>query len=90
MVDRESPLGRQYEEKKDSHLFYHVAHFHTAAEMEHRMEAVGFGDRAVRQTLFHPLEEVKSDEPVQDGFGEGAFVVIRGTRNASHVSWNRS
>ena len=58
--------------------------------MERRMQAAGFVDRAVRQTLFHPLEEVGSDEPVRDGFGEGAFVVIRGLRNASHTSWTRS
>jgi hypothetical protein len=79
-----------YEKKKDDgHSSYHRAHFYAVGEMERRMQAAGFMDRAVRQTLFHPLEEVRSDEPVRDESGEGAFVVIRGIRNASHTSWNR-
>jgi ubiquinone/menaquinone biosynthesis C-methylase UbiE len=80
MVDRDSPLGRQYEEAKEDHPFYHPAHFHTAAEMERRLRAAGFVDVAARQTLFRPLDEVGADEPVREGAGEGGFVVIRGRK----------
>lgn len=80
MVDRESPLGKEYEDKKEGHSFYHVAHFHTATEVVRRMRAVGFDDFAFRQTLFHPLDDVEEEEPVKAGHGEGAFIAIRGDK----------
>jgi SAM-dependent methyltransferase len=85
MVDRESSLGRRYEEKKKGHPFYHVAHFHTAGEVERRMRAADFEDLAARQTLFQPLGEVGPDEPVQAGYGEGAFVVIQGRKRTAET-----
>lgn len=80
MIDRESPLGQAYEDKKEGHPFYHAAHFHTAAEVVRSMRAAGFDDFAFRQTLFHPLDEVDEREPVETGYGEGAFVAIRGDK----------
>lgn len=80
MVDRESPLGQEYEDKKEGHSFYHAAHFHTTTEVVRSMRAVGFDDFAFRQTLFHPLDEVDEQEPVKAGHGEGAFIAIRGDK----------
>jgi hypothetical protein len=80
MVDRERPLGREYEDEKEGHPFYHAAHFHTATEVVRRMRAVGFDNFAFRQTLFHPLDDVDEREPVKAGHGEGAFIVIRGDK----------
>jgi len=44
------------------------------------MKKAGFSDFAFRQTLFRPLEEIENGEPVQEGYGKGSFVVVRGTR----------
>lgn len=82
MVDRERPLGRQYVEKKESHPFYHAAHFHTTTEAVQSMRAVGFADFAFRQTLFRPLDVVGPQEPVTEGYGDGSFVVIRGRKQS--------
>jgi SAM-dependent methyltransferase len=78
MVDRESPLGQRYESKKEDHPFYYAAHFHTTEEVVTVMRAVGFEKFAFRQTLVHPLDEVGEQEPVKQGYGEGAFVASRG------------
>jgi SAM-dependent methyltransferase len=80
MVDRESPLGQEYEDEKEEHPFYHTAHFHTATEVVRWMRAVGFDNFAFRQTLFHPLDDVDEREPVKAGHGEGAFIAIRGDK----------
>lgn len=78
LVDRESLLGQRYEAKKEDHPFYYAAHFHTTEEVVATMRAVGFREFAFRQTLVHPLDEVGEQEPVKHGYGEGAFVGIRG------------
>ncbi|WP_298266885.1 class I SAM-dependent methyltransferase [Geobacter sp.] len=82
-IDADSPLGREYQEKKGASPFYREAHFHTSAETISWFRAAGFADLAFRQTLFRPLEEINSEEPVREGYGEGSFVVVRG-RKAPH------
>ncbi len=78
MVDRESPIGQQYEANKEEHAFYHAARFHAAEEVVQAMRAAGFRELAYRQTIFSPLDEIDAQEPVRSGYGEGAFVAIRG------------
>lgn len=80
MVDRTSPLGQQYEENKVQHAFYHAAHFHTTDDVAQVMRSVGFQEFAFRQTIFRPLDEVDAQEPVRSGYGNGAFVAIRGRK----------
>lgn len=79
-VDRDSPLGRQYLERKDRSVFYKDATFYSTEELMTRMKSAGLGDFAFRQTLFQPLEDMKEVEPVKEGYGEGSFVVVRGIR----------
>jgi SAM-dependent methyltransferase len=76
-VDRESPIGRQYLERKDGSVFYKNASFYSVDEMVLRLEQAGFGRFEFRQTLFGPLEELEEVEPVRQGYGQGSFVVVR-------------
>ncbi|AFK22714.1 class I SAM-dependent methyltransferase [Pyrococcus sp. ST04] len=76
-VDKESPIGREYERKKDKSVFYKDANFFSTEELIKLLERVGFKIDKVVQTLFHRLEEIKEIEPVKEGWGEGSFVVIR-------------
>lgn len=80
MVDRDSALGQQYEAQKEKHDFYHAAHFHTTDALVSDMRTAGFQSFAFRQTLFRSLETVDEQEPVRSGYGDGAFVVIRGRK----------
>ncbi|WP_048147983.1 class I SAM-dependent methyltransferase [Palaeococcus ferrophilus] len=79
-VDRESPIGREYERNKERSVFYREAKFFSTAEVVELLKKAGFREFEFVQTLFHPLEEVKEIEPVKKGYGEGSFVVIKAVK----------
>jgi SAM-dependent methyltransferase len=76
-VDKESDLGRQYLEKKEKSRFYKDAVFFSASQVLSYLKAAGFGMTETRQTLISG----KSPRIVLKGFGQGAFVVIKGVKN---------
>jgi len=75
-VDGESALGRRYSEQRASSRFYRHATFYSAPQVIHYLAAAGFTVTDIRQILI-PHE---SPTTVRDGFGAGAFVVIRGVK----------
>ena len=79
-VDRESPLGTAYQDRKDKSAFYRDATFYSAEDIVSHLQKAGFGEFAFRQTLFRPLAELSGVEPVKEGHGEGSFVVVRGEK----------
>lgn len=79
-VDRDSPLGRKYQDRKDKSAFYQDATFYSTKDIVAALEKAGFGSFAYRQTLFQPLDERAEVEPVKEGRGEGSFVVVRGEK----------
>jgi SAM-dependent methyltransferase len=79
-VDRESPIGQRYERNKDANPFYKIATFYSVPEVIEHLKNVGFGCCQIVQTVFHDLEEITEIESVEDGYGNGSFVVIRATR----------
>ncbi len=79
-VDRDSPLGRQYETRKGKSAFYKDATFYATAEIVDHLAKAGFGSFAFSQTLFKPLDEMAEAEPVKDGCGQGSFVAVKGMK----------
>ena len=79
-VDRESSLGREYENRKDASLFYQNAHFFRMADIAALLTDAGFGELDFRQTLFSHPGTMRAPDPVRAGVGEGSFVVIRGQK----------
>jgi SAM-dependent methyltransferase len=75
-IDRDSPLGRDYEAHREDSVFYRDARFHSAAEVERLVLDGGFCIRSWAQTLARPLAESGHIEPARPGRGEGAFVVV--------------
>jgi len=75
-VDRESEIGRQYNEIKETDKFYRDATFYSATEVLHYLRDAGFTIADVRQTLF-PGEPPAT---VREGYGTGSFVVITGAK----------
>jgi SAM-dependent methyltransferase len=75
-IDKDSPLGREYEAKKASNEFYRGAKFYSAPEVMRLHDEAGFRHIQSRQTLYNPPGEMNSPEPVREGYGEGAFVVL--------------
>ncbi len=74
-IDRESELGRTYEQKRGQSVFYRDATFYSVNDLVMLLHEAGFSDFSYRQTLF-PGE--RTDVTVREGFGDGSFVVIKG------------
>ena len=73
-IDRESELGRSYEQKKEHNVFYRGAIFYSVSELVVLLNKAGFDDFSYRQTL---LAGEPPDLSVRDGYGAGGFVVIK-------------
>ena len=73
-IDAATQLGKEYEQKKQSSLFYRQAQFHSAAEIKELLMRTGFRVDAERQTIF-TFKNV--DQEIRPGTGEGVFAVIR-------------
>ena len=75
-IDKNSQLRKLYEAKKDKSKFYGDATFYSVDEILGFLREAGFGAFKTCQTIFRPLPEIDSLEPVEDGHGEGAFVAV--------------
>jgi SAM-dependent methyltransferase len=80
LVDRNSPIGQVYFRRQSNNVFYKEATFYSAEEALEIMKKMGFNDFSCRQTIFRDLAEITKHESVKAGYGEGSFVVIRGTK----------
>lgn len=80
-VDRESELGKQYSEKKESSRFYKDANFFSAQEVLQYLRGSGFVISNVLQTLI-PGE---LPDTILNGFGRGSFVAIKGLKAADRA-----
>jgi len=79
-VDKDSPLGQDYQKNKEESRFYSEARFFSADEVGDMLVQNDFRDVKFIQTLFSPLNEVYSPHGVKEGYGEGSFVVARGVK----------
>jgi SAM-dependent methyltransferase len=75
-VDRDSPLGRMYQQRKEENLFYREATFYGCEEVIALLKRSGFEPPRVVQTVFGRLEEIRHVQDFRPGHGEGGFVVI--------------
>lgn len=71
-IDRDSELGRHYEERRNSSRFYGDATFHSTREILACLNYAGFTDFEIEHCPFNP----KPEEPGQDSSRRG-FVVVR-------------
>lgn len=76
-IDRDTPLGRTYEERKRGHPFYRDATFYSAREVMAFLARAGFRTETVLQTIFRDPGTMEDPEPVREGCGVGCFVVAR-------------
>ncbi len=84
-IDKNSPLGQQYEQKKRHSRFYQNAHFHSFAALQQDLIAAGFGPPVVVQTLI-PGDAGNHYAPlVKPGAGEGSFVVLRAQKQYANT-----
>lgn len=75
MIDKNSPIGQQYEQNKSNSKFYQYANFHSVEEITEHLKSTGFHKFQYWQTL---TQQQNTDvEPPQTGYGKGSFVVIK-------------
>jgi len=79
-IDKESSIGKLYQQHKRESVFYKIATFYSVAEVVHHLKKANFKDFNFTQTIFHNLTEVKHIEPIRRGYGEGSFVVAKATK----------
>ncbi len=75
-VDKDSLLGKIYQERKNKNIFYKFAKFYSVDEVMFHLKEVGFSKSSFVQTIFRDLKEINSIESTQKGYGDGSFVVI--------------
>ena len=52
MIDRDSPLGRAYEARKEKSKFYRQARFYTVSQVLKWLEDLGYKHPQTCQTIF--------------------------------------
>lgn len=75
-VDKESELGKQYLTKCDMSVFYKEATFFPVCEVCNYLTDAGFRKLTFKQTLISGDQQAT----IQNGFGKGSFVVIKGVK----------
>lgn len=82
-IDRNSPLGRQYEAMKNDNPFYREARFYSVVDVARFTRAAGFVRLRYRQTILSPLDGIGTGLDVRDGHGQGAFVVLHARKRSA-------
>lgn len=76
-VDKDSFLGKQYQEKKSRSKFYQSARFYSVKEVIHMTQEAGFSQLNIVQTLFGDIQKMDAADFFKEGYGQGAFVVLK-------------
>ena len=76
-VDKNSKLGKFYQENKDKNPFYSIAKFYSVSDVVCYLKTANFNKFYFKQTIFQTIDEIDEAEPVLDGYGIGSFVVVR-------------
>lgn len=85
LIDRETELGRTYESMKTSNKFYRDATFLSTREVIELLHEADFHQIQSCQTIFSNPETMTAPDPVKDGHGEGAFVVLSAIKMNSWI-----
>ena len=76
-VDKNSMIGKIYQQYKTKSIFYKIAVFYSTEEVIFLLKETGFKNIEFRQTIFKSLDNINKVEPVKEGHGEGSFIVVR-------------
>ena len=76
-VDKNSMIGKIYQQYKEKSIFYNIAVFFSTEEVIDLLEESGFKNLKFNQTIFNTLDKIDKVEMVKDGYGEGSFIAIR-------------
>lgn len=63
LIDRNSELGKKYEQRKSSNKFYSDAHFHSTEELTELLSKAGFENFSFLQTIVNSGEN-NMEQPI--------------------------
>jgi SAM-dependent methyltransferase len=81
-VDKNSPIGKSYEKRKQESMFYRDATFYAVDDLLLYLASTGFEKFSFRQTLFCPVSDMREPDIVKEGYGEGSFVVVKAEKKS--------
>ncbi len=70
-------MGKLYQEHKNKSVLYKVATFYSVDAVVFHLKQAGSKNFDFTQTIFLNLTEIRDVELIKEGYGEGAFVVVR-------------
>lgn len=76
-VDKDSPVGKDYLKHKTESMFYQEASFFSTKELYDILFQTGFEVTETCQTIFGKVNNITEIQPVNQGFGDGSFVVLK-------------
>jgi len=85
-VDKDSPLGGIYQQRKDKTVFYRNANFYSATEVLALIRRHGFDNVEVIQTVFGQLGDIETVQEFRKGHGQGGFVALRAIKGPQKKS----
>jgi SAM-dependent methyltransferase len=81
LIDKNSKLGKKYEEKKSESKFYKKAKFHSVVEIRKDLEKAGFNNFEYVQAILPGDIDESLELEIKQSFGEGSFVVLRAQKH---------
>jgi ubiquinone/menaquinone biosynthesis C-methylase UbiE len=85
IIAKETQLGKAYEAMRSSNKFYAEAIFYSTQQVLDLLHQSGFIQPETCQTIFSNPESMTALDPIRNGHGEGAFVVIRSTKQSKET-----
>jgi len=79
-IDRNSRIGKYYQKRQHTSIFYEKARFYSVAEVERWVIEAGFIELSFSQTLFHDLDKTFEVEDSIPGFGKGSYVLVKAVK----------
>ena len=76
-IEKESIIGKYYEDRRQTNDFYKEATFYSIPKIIAELKNVGFIHLEFSQTLFHNINDITEFEPAKPGYGDGSYVVIK-------------
>lgn len=83
-IDKDSIIGKAYEQRKPDSVFYKHAKFYSVAKITDELRQAGFRHFKFSQTLFGELETITTTQIPKKGVGEGSFVIIKAMKGKEH------
>jgi ubiquinone/menaquinone biosynthesis C-methylase UbiE len=76
-LDKDSIIGKAYEQRKPESDFYRHAVFYGVDKITEELRQAGFRHFEFNQTLFGELTDINSVQHPKKGIGEGSLVVVK-------------